>query len=111
MDIVNISNYKFEKDQMQGLKFNETIKKKTLFNETIIEMKFGDVTIDPDSNIQNFEKDFLKAICLPGDENNYEVILTDSCTNAIEACIAFNYYHNRAQTVYLIPKQVYHSVW
>ena len=55
MDIVNISNYKFEKDQMQGLKFKETIKKKTLFNETIIEMKFGDVTIDPDSNIQNLE--------------------------------------------------------
>ena len=111
MDIVNISNYKFEKDRMQNLKFRETIKKKTLFNETIIKMKFGEVTIDPDSNIQNFEKEFLKAICLPGDEDNYEVILTDSCTNAIEACIAFNYYHNRAQNIYRIPNQVYHSVW
>ena len=60
MDIVNISNYKFEKDQMQGLKFKETIKKKTLFDEIIIKMKFGEVTIDPDSNIQNFEKEFLK---------------------------------------------------
>jgi hypothetical protein len=58
MDIVNISNYKFEKEQTQNLKFKETIKKKTLFDETIIEMKFGEVTIDPDSNIQNFEKKY-----------------------------------------------------
>ena len=33
MDTVNISNYKFEKNQMQNLKFKETIKKKTLFDE------------------------------------------------------------------------------
>lgn len=100
-----------ENDQTKKLKFKETIKKKTLFNETIIKMKFGEVTIDPDSNIQNFEKEFLKAICLPGDEKNYEVILTDSCTNAIEACVAFNYYHDRAPNIYRIPNQVYHSVW
>ena len=111
MDTLNISNYKPENDQSQKLKFKETIEKKTLFDETIIKMKFGEVTIDPDSNIQNFEREFLKSICLPGDEDNYEVILTDSCTNAIEACIAFNYYHNKAPKIYRIPNQVYHSVW
>ncbi len=93
--------------------YRKTITKHTLENKVCYKMKFGKVTYDPDSNVQNFEKEFIKTICLPGDEDNYRVVLTDSCTNAIEACIAFNYYHNLhpKDNVYHLPNQVYHSVW
>lgn len=84
-----------------------------LFSKIIYDMRFGEVTNDLNSNVQNFEKEFLKTITLPGDTSNYIMVLTDSCTNAIETCIAFCKYHNilPPKNTYKIPDNVYHSVW